>query len=111
MADPTPRMTMSTQAVLRVMVADPTGIRYGLEISAATGLPSGTIHPILARLENLRWVESDWEDIDPKVAGRPRRRYYRLSEYGLTMARNSLAQAHAARAKIVNRLRPIGDTS
>ncbi len=111
MADSAPRMTMSTQAVLRVLVAEPASVRYGLEISAATGLPSGTIHPILARLENLGWVQSDWEDIDPKAAGRPRRRYYQLSEHGLTMARNSLAQAHAARAKIVNRLRPIGETT
>ena len=104
-------MTMSTQAVLRTLVDDPTTVRYGLEICAATGLPSGTIHPILARLENLGWLESDWEKIDPQQAGRPRRRYYRLSPDGLSQARNSLAQAHAARTKIVNRFRPIGDTS
>ena len=111
MADSTPRMTMSTQAVLRTLVDDPTKVRYGLEISAATGLPSGTIHPILARLESLGWVESDWEEVDPKIAGRPRRRYYRLSEHGLSTARNSLAQAHAARTKIVKRFRPIGETT
>ena len=104
-------MTMSTQAVLRTLVDDPTTVRYGLEICAATGLPSGTIHPILARLENLGWLESDWEKIDPQQAGRPRRRYYRLSPDGLSQARNSLAQAHTARTKIVNRFRPIGDTS
>ena len=110
MADSGPRMTMTTQAVLRMFVADPCSARYGLEICAATGLPSGTIHPILARLENLGWVESDWEDIDPKKEGRPRRRYYRLSERGLTMARNSLAEANAARTKSSNRFRPIGET-
>jgi PadR family transcriptional regulator, regulatory protein PadR len=106
-----PRMTMTTQAVLRMFVDDPTTIRYGLEICAVTGLPSGTIHPILARLENLGWVESDWEKIDPKSEGRPRRRYYRISERGLAMGRQSLAEVHAAKAKLTGRLRPIGETS
>ena len=81
-SEPKPRMTLSTQAVLRALLTDPTRERYGLEISAATGLPSGTLHPILARFEHLGWVESDWESIVPQKEGRPRRRYYRLSSLG-----------------------------
>ncbi len=111
MLESTPRMTMTTQAVLRMFVEEPTTIRYGLEIGTITGLPSGTIHPILARLENLGWVESDWEQIDPTQEGRPRRRYYRISERGLMMARQSLAEANAVRAKLTGRLRAIGDLS
>jgi hypothetical protein len=43
----------------------------GLEICAAAGLASGTVHPILARLERLGWLESRWEDIDPARVAAP----------------------------------------
>jgi DNA-binding PadR family transcriptional regulator len=66
---------------------------YGLQICAEAGLPSGTIHPILARLESLGWVESHWEDIDTHTEGRPRRRYYSLTTDGAELARGALARA------------------
>src|SRR6476469_7737090 len=89
-----PRMTRTTQAVLRVLLEDPAARRFGLEIGAVTGLPRGTIHPILARLENLGWGESGWEDVDPGAPERPRRRHYRVSADGLAAARVALAEAH-----------------
>jgi PadR family transcriptional regulator PadR len=104
-------MTLASQAVLRALVEDPTIDRYGLELSAATGLPSGTLHPILARLESLEWVDSAWEDIDPRKEGRPRRRYYRINDRGLALARVSLAEAYARRSLMISRLRPVGETS
>jgi DNA-binding PadR family transcriptional regulator len=106
-----PRMTQTTQAVLRFLLDEPDIDKYGLEIGAATGLPSGTIYPILARLENLGWVRSDWEDIDPKAAGRPRRRYYRISEDGLAASRQALAEAYAARTRLGAKWRVAGETS
>lgn len=104
-------MTQTTQAVLRALLDDPGAERYGLEICAATGLPSGTVHPILGRLEVLGWVDSAWEQADPRERGRPRRRYYRLNAYGMSMARNALARAYASRTRIITRLRPAGDTT
>ena len=106
-----PRMTRTTQAVLRVLLDDPAGRRFGLEIGAVTGLPSGTIHPILARLENLGWVQSGWEDVDPGATERPRRRYYRVSEDGLAAARVALAQAHQTRTAPLSRRWAVGETS
>ena len=93
------------------MLEDPTKDLYGLEICAATGLPSGTVHPILARFEALGWLESSWEQVDPREQGRPRRRYYRLTANGISMARNALAKAYETRIRIVTRLRPAGATS
>lgn len=90
---PGPKMTIPTQLVLRALLEHPTHEVYGLEIGAAAGLASGTIHPILARLEALGWIESRWEDIDPAREGRPRRRYYRLSSDGAASARSALAGA------------------
>jgi PadR family transcriptional regulator PadR len=95
-------MTLSTQLVLRAMLAEPTQEMYGLQISQVAELPSGTIHPILARLEGCGWLESRWEDIDPAKGGRPRRRYYRLSAEG---ARTALARVHTPQA-LLSRLRP-----
>lgn len=104
------RMTLTTQAVLRAFLDNPAVARYGLEVGALTGLPSGTVHPILARLENCRWLESSWEDIDPAQEGRPRRRFYRLSDEGLVAGRHALAEVSAARTRLTSRLRPIGES-
>ncbi|MGH3695960.1 MAG: PadR family transcriptional regulator [Pseudonocardiaceae bacterium] len=98
-------MTLPTQLVLRAMLAEPTQEMYGLQIGQAAELPSGTIHPILARLEGCGWLESHWEDIEPAKVGRPRRRYYRLSAEGAEYARTALARVHTPWG-LMNRLRP-----
>ena len=99
-------MTLPTQLVLRVLLAEPTREMYGLEICRAAGLPSGTIHPILARLEGLGWLESRWEDASPKEEGRPRRRYYFWSKDGAERASIALAQATTSVSAIGLRTRP-----
>jgi len=95
---PGPRMTIPAQLVLQVLLEDPQREIYGRELGEAAGLPSGTIHPILARLEGMGWLESRWEDIDPSAAGRPARRYYRLTPDGAVRARDALARAYRARS-------------
>jgi len=109
----TPRMTIPTQLVLRTLLVDPSRELYGVEIGAAAGLPSGTVHPILARLETVGWLVSRWEDIDPRAEGpraegRPARRYYRLTPDGIELARTALARAYAASARPAW-LRPLGE--
>jgi PadR family transcriptional regulator PadR len=103
---PGPRMTIPTQIVLRAMLAEPTREMYGLQICEAAGLPSGTIHPILARFEKLGWLESRWEDAVPQEEGRPRRRYYKLTEDGAERARIALAQATTSVSTLSLRTRP-----
>lgn len=98
-------MTQTTQAVLRALLAQPSKELYGLEICAEAELPSGTVHPILARLEKTGWLESSWEEIDPHQQGRPRRRYYKLSPDGAERARIALARATESRAAL-RRLQP-----
>jgi PadR family transcriptional regulator, regulatory protein PadR len=108
-----PRMTIPTQRVLRALLANPAHDMYGLQICAEAELPTGTIHPILARLENeYGWLTSHWEDIDPAKEGRPRRRYYRLTEDGAECARIALAQASASAASLRSlRARPVGGSA
>jgi PadR family transcriptional regulator len=85
------RMTLQTLAVLRVLLNDPLGEHYGLEIAKAAGLPGGSLYPILARIERDGWVTSNWEELDEHEAGRRRRRYYRLTPDGTVWAKQALA--------------------
>ncbi|MGO4596935.1 PadR family transcriptional regulator [Terrabacter sp. 2RAF25] len=101
-----PRMTVTTVEVLQTFVRDTTSERYGLEIMALTGLPSGTVFPILARFERLGWLDSGWEDVDPAAVGRPQRRYYRLTAQGLESAEAALAKVAHARERRRSVLRP-----
>jgi len=95
------RMTLQTQLVLRAMLAEPAAESYGLQLCAETGLPAGTIYPILARLEQAGWVRSNWEDPCAHVAeGRPRRRYYLLTSDGAEQARSAIERADRARVKL-----------
>lgn len=86
------RMSVQTQALLAALLADPSRQRYGLDLSKEAGLPSGTIYPILARLEASGWIDSEWEDIDPVAEGRRPRRYYRLTGEGEAAARSVLEE-------------------
>jgi PadR family transcriptional regulator PadR len=91
-------MTIPAQLVLQVLLEDPRREVYGRELGEAAGLPSGTVHPILARLEGMGWLESGWEDIDTSAAGRPARRYYRLTPDGAVRARDALARTYRSRS-------------
>lgn len=79
------QVTVATAKVLAAFLdAQP---RYGLELMRETGLQSGTLYPILARLERAGWVDSAAEDVAPQSVRRPRRRYYRLTGKGDAAAR------------------------
>ncbi len=68
----------------------------GREIADATNLASGTMYPILVRLEASAWVSSRWEEGDPAVLGRPRRRFYKITEDGRRKSRLALQELLAA---------------
>jgi PadR family transcriptional regulator, regulatory protein PadR len=86
-----PKMTLQTKMVLQLALQEPSREWYGLQMIEATGLPAGTIYPIIARLERHGWLESRWEDpAQHEAAGRPRRRYYRFTSDGAERARLAL---------------------
>jgi PadR family transcriptional regulator PadR len=94
MAD-APRATDATLDVLEVLLGPDKGL-YGLKIAQAAGRPTGSVFPILARLEQMGWAVSEWETGTPRDRG-PRRRFYRLSPDGLAGARALLAERRPAR--------------
>jgi len=87
-----PRMTTQTLRVLSTMLSEPDAEWYGLQLCKRAHLKPGTIYPILDRLLKVEWLERRWEDIDPAVEGRPRRRLYRLTGVGAPAARRALAE-------------------
>jgi DNA-binding PadR family transcriptional regulator len=94
------KMTGPVQQVLRAMLDDPSAPRYGLEISRQADLETGTLYPVMARLEAVGWAESFWEDPELAVReGRPRRRYYQLTKDGAEQARIALAEISLVREK------------
>jgi PadR family transcriptional regulator, regulatory protein PadR len=107
-----PRTTFQTLQVLKVLLEEPAARHYGLEIAKQADLPTGTIYPILARLERAGWVTSDWEVAEPAAVGRPRRRFYRLSADGAEQAGLRVRQAQQAltpRSRGLPRLKPRGE--
>ncbi len=86
------RLTQPTLKVLRLLLERPRESRSGAEIAKATGIGSGTLYPMLARLENATWLTSDWEACDPRDVGRPRRRFYKLTAIGQNNAHKALAE-------------------
>ncbi|NUT95817.1 MAG: helix-turn-helix transcriptional regulator, partial [Saccharothrix sp.] len=64
--------------------------RWGLEIIKLTGRPSGSVYPLLDRLERAGWVTSSWDD-DADRRG-PRRRMYVLTPEGAREAVKVLAR-------------------
>ena len=100
---PRPRLTSSVLKVMAALLADPSAERYGLQLMQDTGLPSGTLYPILVRLERAGWVGSRWEEADPVTEGRPNRRYYRLTAEGAIAARDEVTRVHAQMARAIER--------
>jgi PadR family transcriptional regulator PadR len=77
--------------VPRVFLEDPSQPRYGYELMRRTGLASGSLYPMLARLEEARWLTRGKEDIDPHVKGPPPRLHYTISGDTIAAARLQLA--------------------
>lgn len=93
-------LTYPTALVLHALSM---GQSYGFDIMDATGLPSGTIYPLLRRLERIGCVESSWEDESEAAGeGRPARRYYRVTGEGLEL----LARARTRFAALEHGVRP-----
>jgi len=80
-------LSAQTLKVLGALMSVPQDGLSGAQIGRETKLASGTLYPILLRLEQARWLESRWEEGDPSVLGRPRRRFYYVTALGVKKAK------------------------
>ena len=85
------RISRQTLDLLEALLLQPSSWHHGYALSQTTGLASGTLYPILMRLEKSGWLETRWEDTP--AAGRPPRHLYRLSGNGREWAREELRAA------------------
>jgi len=89
------RSSRQTLAVLDALLVQPGQWHHGYSLSRRTGISSGTLYPILMRLESLHWLETQWEEV--KTPGRPPRHLYRLSGSAREWAREELRAAEQRR--------------
>lgn len=89
------RLSRQTLAILDALLVRPGQWHHGYSLSQSTGIPSGTLYPILMRLEKLQWLATRWEEA--KTPGRPPRHLYRLSGTAREWAREELRAAQRKR--------------
>jgi PadR family transcriptional regulator PadR len=87
--EPLARFSPATLAVLETLLQADEEL-YAYRIAKNSRRKTGTIVPILDRLENADWVESRWEADEPDCR-RPRRRFYHLTPDGRAAASTVLA--------------------
>jgi PadR family transcriptional regulator PadR len=100
------RVTDATVEVLQELLSGERDL-YGLKIAKEIGRPTGSIVPILMRLEGCGWVTSEWEQANER--GGPRRRFYRLHPGCLSQARELVAaRGNPAQRPLVRGLPQLG---
>jgi len=77
-------------ALLGALLVQPTSWRHGYDLSQETGLKSGTLYPLLMRLEDDGLLESEWHQ--PVPPARAPRHAYRLTSRGRAFAHALLAK-------------------
>ncbi len=89
------RRSHQTNLVFQALLDAPAEETYGFELARATGLPGGTVYPILQKLVDNGLLTTRWEEIEESAARRRRRRYYRLTADGARAARATTAPTEA----------------
>lgn len=85
-----PRITLPTAIVLHCVVH---GYRHGFDIIEVSGLRSGTVYPVLRRLEDAGLLKSKWERVErARAEQRPPRRIYQITGSGAEALDEALAR-------------------
>jgi len=79
------------------MLSSCESVQWGYELSRRSGVGAGSMYPFLNELLEAGHLRDGWEERPP--AGRPPRRYYRLSDSGKKFLRDFIASAPAVNAK------------
>ncbi|MEO9918858.1 MAG: PadR family transcriptional regulator [Parasphingorhabdus sp.] len=84
-------ISKQTRLVLLMLAEAPQTWRYGYEITKMLNIKSGALYPILIRLSEQDYLESEWRDSEKP--GLPPRHVYRLSAAGTALARHQANDA------------------
>ena len=93
---PDVRLSHQTLRVLKVFLdafaEDVRAELVGADIMKTARVSSGTLYPILLRLERAGMLTSRWEDARAEDLGRPRRRFYAMTSAGVQLAHDALRE-------------------
>jgi PadR family transcriptional regulator, regulatory protein PadR len=84
-----PNVSRQTSLLLSILLESPSEWRHGYQLSQITGFKSGTLYPLMMRLEEQGFLESKWQESD-RSSGPPRH-VYRLTASGRALARERRA--------------------
>lgn len=77
-------LSPTARNVLAILLDAGDGWSHGYALGRAAGIKSGTLYPLLIRLEEQGHLEAQWQP--PSEPGRPARHAYRLSPAGRAFA-------------------------
>jgi len=86
-----PNASRQTRRLLAAMLEQPRSWRHGYELAKQTGLKSGTLYPLLMRLNDQGLLDACWKE--SAQPGKPPRHMYRPTTSGLALAREQLTGA------------------
>jgi PadR family transcriptional regulator, regulatory protein PadR len=89
------KASLATRLVFQAFLDSPSDETYGFELAEATDLASGSIYPILRRLEEEGLIRSRWAEVQGRDQRR-RRRYYALTGEGRRVAQRETAEKREA---------------
>lgn len=84
-------LSRHARALLEALVAAGPRWSYGYELSSLTAIRSGTLYPLLIRLQAQGYLEAEWQP--PAAPGRPPRHAYRLTAAGRSLAQSESGAA------------------
>lgn len=77
------RRTRARLAIAAELLTRRGSVHYGYDLSRRAGVGAGSMYPFLTELLEAGYVEAEWEAGDAdRVGGKPRRRYYRITDEG-----------------------------
>ncbi|MCK8500138.1 MULTISPECIES: PadR family transcriptional regulator [Myxococcus] len=83
------------RAVLAALLEAGERWSHGYELCRLADVKSGTLYPLLIRLEAQGYLEAEWQQ--PAEGGRPPRHAYRLTQGGVQLARDNPPEGKVAR--------------
>jgi PadR family transcriptional regulator PadR len=95
-----PRLSKQGLVTLQMFASRPTHALAGSDIMKETGILSGTLYPILSRLERAQWLSSEWEQVETIEVGRPRKRLYQLTSLGARKTKEALGEINAPMGRL-----------
>ncbi len=79
-------LSPAARSVLAALAEAGAGGSYGYDLCRRAGVKSGTLYPLLIRLEGQGHLEAEWLVAEP---GRPPRHVYRLTSTGRVLAQQN----------------------